>query len=216
MEQVTIPEAVEKQSLAAVEYAQRWASPVVTSRESYVELADELRLVVSKQRDLEELRKSLTRPLDEAKSNLMAFFNKPLEALQSAVRSMKSELSRFDAEERRKDEEARRIAEKARRDAEEAAKAKALAETPLVAFDDEIPLPEPVEVPVHIPTPVAAKGISSREVWKFEVIDPKLVPADFLIPDEKKIRAYVNYEKGNAKIAGVKIWPDRSISARSF
>jgi len=67
---------------------------------------------------------------------------------------------------------------------------------------------------VHIESP-QVKGLSSREVWKFELKDESQLPREFLAADEKKIGAYVRAMKGDAKIAGVRIYSESAISSRS-
>ena len=55
--------------------------------------------------------------------------------------------------------------------------------------------------------PVIA-GMSDRKVYKFEIVDAGLIPADFMTPDVKKIGEYVRKSKGMAVIDGVRIWTD--------
>lgn len=56
-------------------------------------------------------------------------------------------------------------------------------------------------------------GVRSRRVWKFEVTDPTQVPRDFLMVDEQKIRRFVGAMKGDARIAGIRVWDEPDLSA---
>jgi len=56
-------------------------------------------------------------------------------------------------------------------------------------------------------------GIVTREVWKFEVTDPSLVPRAYLSVDESKIRGVVQSLKGDALIPGVRVYSDKSIAS---
>ncbi|MHB8815455.1 MAG: hypothetical protein ACYDAE_19600 [Steroidobacteraceae bacterium] len=56
-------------------------------------------------------------------------------------------------------------------------------------------------------------GMSGRVVWKFEVLDPNLVPREFLTVDEAKIRRYVGAMKGDSKIAGVRVYSELDYAA---
>lgn len=60
-----------------------------------------------------------------------------------------------------------------------------------------------------------ASGTSLREVWKFSVIDPALVPREYLIVDEKAIGAVVRALKGRASIPGVRVYSEKTMSAKS-
>jgi hypothetical protein len=64
-----------------------------------------------------------------------------------------------------------------------------------------------------IPAPAATAGISPREVLKFEVVNPAMVPSRFWVIDESAIRKFVQETKGESPIPGVKIWKDLSIAA---
>ncbi|MCC6196759.1 MAG: hypothetical protein IT518_20080 [Burkholderiales bacterium] len=61
-----------------------------------------------------------------------------------------------------------------------------------------------------------AIGVSTREVWKFEVVDPSKVSAQFQMPDEQKIRKTVVALKGDAAAVvgpGVRVWCEKIIAA---
>ena len=58
---------------------------------------------------------------------------------------------------------------------------------------------------IHRDVPKIA-GFSMREVPKFEIVDEKLIPREYLAPDLVKIRAVVNALKTGANIPGVRVW----------
>lgn len=64
-----------------------------------------------------------------------------------------------------------------------------------------------VEVEAHRPD--AAKGGTTRTTWKFNITEEALLPREFLMPDEKAIRAYINAKKDRAAIPGVRIWSEK-------
>lgn len=66
---------------------------------------------------------------------------------------------------------------------------------------------------VHIEQPKVA-GISSSTVWRFEIINPGLIPREYLTPDEKAIGGVVRSLKGRASIPGVRIFEETVMSAR--
>ena len=72
-----------------------------------------------------------------------------------------------------------------------------------------------VVAPVIDRAPPKVPGISTREVWSFEITDASALPREYLMPDEQKIRRVVQALKENTAIAGVRVWPEKSIAAGS-
>lgn len=54
----------------------------------------------------------------------------------------------------------------------------------------------------------------SRANWKFEIVDAKKIPRDFLMPDEKAIGAMVRSRKGAVEIPGVRIFCEHKVTVR--
>jgi len=111
-------------------------------------------------------------------------------------------------------EEQRVLQEKARQEAERIA-AEAAREN-LGVGDNNLPVEntsvEPTE-PTIISAPVLAQtdlpkieGISFREDWDFTIEDASLVPNEYKIIDEKKIRGVVKALKGKCSIPGVRVF----------
>lgn len=75
---------------------------------------------------------------------------------------------------------------------------------------------QPIDVGhVHYEPEIAkAKGEASRDYWHFEIEDETKVPREFCEPSSKKLQAYVNGFKGEAKVPGVKFWKETKISHR--
>ena len=67
---------------------------------------------------------------------------------------------------------------------------------------------------VHLQDKGKAKGISKKDHWTFVILDETQIPREYLQVDEQKIRKYVSTMKGDAKIAGVKIFNDPILAAR--
>lgn len=73
----------------------------------------------------------------------------------------------------------------------------------------------PMPVEVDLPDDTAkVKGTISRTTWHSEVIDARLVPRGYLIPDEKAIGAIVRARKGKIEIPGVKTWSTTNVTAK--
>lgn len=77
--------------------------------------------------------------------------------------------------------------------------------------NEDLPMNVP---PVIIPMNKKVEGISTRKIWKFEVVNPDLVPLQFKIVDEVKINKYLHAMGDQTHIPGVRIWQETSIAAR--
>lgn len=82
----------------------------------------------------------------------------------------------------------------------------------------EIAAAEAAPIIVAPPPPVAkatmTEGVSTRQVWKFRIVDADAVPRQFCIPNEQAIGAFVRSMKENAKIAGVEVYSETVIASR--
>jgi len=78
-------------------------------------------------------------------------------------------------------------------------------------LDDEIMLARPT-LETEIPK---MAGISFTEVWHFAIVDVKVIPRDYMIPDERKIRDVVKALKDKANIPGIRVYSDQQVGARS-
>lgn len=71
-----------------------------------------------------------------------------------------------------------------------------------------------VTPPVTIAAPEKVQGESRKKVWRFKVTDDAIVPREFMVVDERKIRQAVNLYKDKTKIPGVDVWEDFEIGGR--
>lgn len=112
---------------AANEAAELAASIVVDSPEMYELAASEVQAIAGRRRRIEELRLSITRPMDEAKRRVMEMFKAPLDKLEQAESAIRRGMLGFkqaeDARIAREKAEAERIAREEREAAEAARRA---------------------------------------------------------------------------------------------
>ncbi len=185
---------------------------VVTNQEQLDTATGFLKQIKAKYKDIDTQRKEITKPLDEAKKNIMNFFNPVLTALEEAERKIKSAIAKFTEEQERKAREeqerlqrlAEQEAEKERKKLEakiERAKASGKLEK-AEELETQKELVQPV-VPVIAPN-VEAKGVSFREKWYAVVVDEKLVPREYMIIDQSKLDKVAQATKGTITIPGVK------------
>jgi hypothetical protein len=193
-------------------------SLVISSPEGYEFAAGKLQEVKGRIKALEALRKSMTRPLDEAKSKIMDLFRAPAERLEQAEAGLKRALVVFsDAQERKRREEQARLEEAARKEREklqrqaEAAAAKGREERAAVLEATAAAVVAPIAQTV---APKVA-GVSFRSIWRAEVVDASLVPREYLMVDQAKLDKVAAALKGDTVIAGVKVREDRIASSRA-
>lgn len=144
---------------------------------------------------------------------------------RKADEAARRERERLAEQHRKTEAEAREKAEALRRRAEEAEAAGRAAEAANLAAKaekveeraaekvEDLQLREAMIVAPVIDreTPKVA-GISFREVWKFEILDPSKINRAFLVPDEQKMRRQVQALKGDAAGVigeGVRVWMER-------
>lgn len=203
---------------------------LISTQETYANAGEDLRAIKSKSKELDDLRKSLTKPLDESKKRIMEFFNRPLDFLAKAESAVKSAMLKYQqaqeairrAEEKRLADIQRKAAEELERQAREAeekagklksAKAKEAAELKAKELREKAAVTEAIAPAVESKVEAVA-GISTRTIWRFRIVDVNKIPREYMIPDEKLIDSFGKATRGQKKIEGVEFYSDEIISAR--
>lgn len=187
---------------------------------------EELKAIKAKAKELEERRKAITVPMDNAKKKVMDLFREPLAMLEQAEGILKKAILAYQQEQRRLAEEASRIAEEAaaleRKRVQEEAMAAAK------AGDAEGAAEMLMAAEMSVATPVAAQqkvdGISTRTIWSAEVTDkvayiqyalahPELL--DTIVVDMKPLNKMAGALKEKLNIPGIKPVATETISARA-
>lgn len=129
---------------------------------------------------------------------------------------IKPRIAAYQAEQERirREDEARLRAE-AERAEEERRIAEAIA---LEESGDAVEAEAVISAPVVVPRPVippAPKlaGISTAQVWKYEITDMNKVPREYLKIDEVKVGGVVRALKDAANIPGIRIYTEASVRA---
>lgn len=111
-----------------------------------------------------------------------------------------------DAADKRAEEEQERLHQE-KLDAEAAQRDRtARAETLEARADDKVAAPVVSAAP-------KVKGVSTKRVWKFEIVDKTKVPEQYKTIDEKKIRGVVTALKEDADIPGVRVYWENAMAA---
>lgn len=198
----------------------------VNDATTYELAADELTSIKRKAAQLDDQRKAITKPIDEAKKAVMDLFRGPLELLTKAEGILKGKMLTFQQEEQRKATEARLAAERAaqaERDRLAAEAAKLVAEGRQgEAVVKQAVAEMIVAAPVAVAEPVKVAGVSTRTTVDFEVVDllqlvqhvaqhPELI--GLIVTDSVKLRAYVRGLGTACQLPGVRVFEKASLSA---
>ena len=144
----------------------------------------------------------------------------PLDELRASLEgSMRVYDAEADRQRRAEEERLRKIEqERAEADAARLTEEMALEDAGILAAqgrheEADAVLAAPIQVParpvaaVILPTAIPqTRGVSGRKVPKFKIERPELIPREFLMVDESKIRRHVNNLGLDAKIPGVAVW----------
>lgn len=188
----------------------------VTTPVEYEAGANDLRRVKAAQKRIEDLRTMFVGPLNAHVKRINDFFRGPAARLADAESKIKRGLLVYQQEEeRRRQEEQRRLEEQARKERERLARQaeKAAAAGKAEKADAlEARAAQVVAPIIQTETPKVA-GVSTREVWKFEITDKAKLPTEYTLPDEPKIRRVVQALKGDTNIPGIRVYAEKQLAA---
>ena len=157
----------ERKELAAFE---------IEDDEDYKFAGELLKEVKQNAKDVEVVRKQVTQPLNDALTAYRKQYKPALDSLQAMERLLKSKISDYQKMvEQRRQKALEAAAEAARNNDFEAAHAasKNLAAAPSI------------------------KGVSSRVVWDYEIVDMGAVPREFMAVDDQAVSLYMKqFKKG--------------------
>lgn len=187
---------------------------------------EELQAIKRKAAALEEQRKAITKPMDDAKKAVMDLFRGPTDLLAKAEGVLKGKLLGYQAEQQRKAAEQRRILEQAAA----AERAKLAAEAQRLEAEgragEAVVQRAIAEMVVAQPTTVAAApkvaGLATRTTIEFEVVDllqlvkhvaahPELI--GLLQADSVRVRSYVKGLGLDTNLPGVRVFEKASLAA---
>ncbi len=176
--------------------------------EADVKLAtNDLSIIAGLKKKIEAKKKEYLAPLEQYKKDITFAFAQLLDPITFSDKTLREKTSAYLAEVRRKQEEATRIAE------EEAALARRKAELTGEAVKETEMIPTPSVLTTHR----AELGTASQmDVWKWEIIDPNLIPRHYMKVDDAAITKAVRASHGSIVIAGIRVFnePTLRVEAR--
>ena len=157
-----------------------------------------LKRITAHSNELEDRRKGLTRPFNDAASSIKKMADDARASLEERKSQLKKNMADYIVEQNR-----------IRQEAEEAARRQQAEQAEVDPFGA-------AEIPAEVIIPGKTQKFmsSAYDDWTFEVVNPDLVPRAFCSPDEKKIREYVKANKEMATISGVTITKEVKVKAR--
>ncbi len=143
--------------------------------------------------ELEAKRKELTGPLLDVKKGIDALFKATQDPLAQVEKVLKDKIGAFAAQERAKRIQAMQVS----------AEVYQAGGTPTDL----------------IPAPVQVQGITAKQVWRFTVVEPDLVPRDLCSPDPAKIKDRISYadtpERSPQPIPGLSFHLEDQVAVRT-
>ena len=196
-------ERVQELSQSSLELLERAQSIEIVDDESDFAAAEFLAQVKTARKGWDELRHWFTDPLETQKKRIIAKFkadDEPLERAQKIVGAKHLVYQRVQQEAARKEQERlRKLAEAKQARQAQRAEDKGLEAPPVV-----IPMPTVQAPPKTIHT--ASGSVTTRTVWKHEVLDMAALPDEYKIADEVKLGKVVR--AGVREIPGVRIYEE--------
>lgn len=211
VEDPVVAEAVQDAEAVLVKYEHY----EIVGQPDYDAAGELLREIKGKMGRLNDMQKEITGPINESLKRVRALFNAPLGCLERAEGIIRrARLAFMAAQEKKRADEAARLKELA---AKEEAKKKAALETKAAraeAKGDSVKAEALREqkAAVFVPAPIVAPkvertaGIGIRKDWKARVVDPMLVPREFLVVDLVKLGKYARTMKEMARVPGVEFY----------
>lgn len=196
---------------------------VIFNQDQYEGANGVLRAVKDKFKDLDSKRKTITKPLDEAKKAVMDLFRSPLEILAKAESIIKGAMITYSEEqERLRIAEQRKLelkakAEEDRKRKELEARAEKWAAKGNEAKAEELQEQAEdvrVEAPVVAPKMEQAKGVSVSDKYSAIIINKSLIPREHWILNLPGLNKIGQASKGIMKIPGVKWKCEKVLASR--
>lgn len=170
----------------------------ITTIQQYTNAQALLQDIKSLQKAVDEYFDPAVKKAFEAHREILSAKKKQSEPLKSAENLLKSKIAEYNKELERQ----RRIVEEHLRKLEEERRLQEAVDT-----NDESVLDAPIIVPVVQETH-RINGTTIVKNWTFRIVDEALIPREYLLVDEKKVRGVVRALKEKANIPGIEVYAE--------
>ena len=181
--------------LKQLERIQRATVVTIKDDVGYATAGEALRQVKALIEQAEDERTNIVKPINDGVKRINEFFKKLTAPAKAYEAELKIGLVHYQDTKRQLE------MEKAEKEAKRLEK-----RSPEAAADLRQAAAERAVVP-------AVEGVGLRKTWTYEIEDEAAIPREFLMVDEKKLRAYAVAMKDSAKVAGVRFKEVTGIAA---
>jgi phosphoenolpyruvate-protein kinase (PTS system EI component) len=189
---------------------------VIKTAEGYEAAATMLKSIKGSLATIEDARTRITQPINaslrevnaQAKAAAAPFLADE-QTIKRAMIAYSDEQDRLQREEQRRQNEAAAKEQARLQEIADRAAAKGQ-DTKAEAFQERA---QAVTAPIVQREQPKIAGIAIPKIWTFEITDEDLIPREYLIVDESRIRRVVTALKGDTKIPGVRVFEQKRISA---
>ncbi len=177
----------------------------ITSKAEMEVAADFLAKVKARSKQLEERRLEYTKPINESLRKINADFKEMAEPYLRMEAQLKQRIGKYvDHQRQMAALEEARLEEQRRQQAAKIAKEENITKRQALAQ-----IEKPVVEAENTSAKTESGSVSTKMVWKFEVVNTENVPEIYKVVDEKAIRKAI--ANGVHRIAGVKIWEESQV-----
>lgn len=167
----------------------------VADKEAYLVAADDTKMLKRVLDNIDAQRRELVDPLNEVVKKINSRVKPMVDTIKMFIDLRKQDILNYEEAERKKAiQEAEKRAKKVERSAPE-----------LAADIRNNALAAPVVE--------AVAGISRRRRWTYRILDPQVVPRDFLQLDTSKLQKFAEAMKGSASVTGVEFFEETILGA---
>jgi hypothetical protein len=174
---------------------------IIDNQPSYLNAEIQLKRITGHSNALEARRKELDKPFRDAAAAIKKLADDARSGLETRKETLKRKMAEFIVEQNRIRAEAEELARQ-----EAAATAAELDDNP---FKEVAPATDAI-----IPAAPQRLMTTVYDEYNFVIDCADLVPREFCIPDERKIREYIRANKDMAQIAGVTIVKETKVKSR--
>jgi len=218
-----IPKEAEEFVGNTLQELQRITEVNITSKEDYIRANHILKQIKKKEKELLNIRLSITRPLDDSKAKIIDFFRPTQENLARVKNIYNNAMIKWHQEqENKRIAEEKRLQKKKKKEEEKKRQSllkRAEKQREKGNIEKAEELKEKAE-DIYIPSPVVIsdepkpKGTYIIKTWKYKVIDISKVDRKWLIPNDKMLTDFARATKGQVPIEGIEFYCIETIANR--
>jgi len=181
----------------------------ITTNEDLKPATDDLAIIATCKKAMFARKTELVGPLKAKLDLVNQAFNDIMFPVMEADRLTRGQVNDFGNEQRRKAAEAQRIEDEKLRLAKEEADLTGTGEHTQELGTAQVPPPVPERTRTDLGT------LGGRANWKARIVDFKLLPDEYKLPNEALLNSFARSTKGTRPIPGVEFYDDHVVTMRT-